>query len=904
MLRSTQLAKRTTLFGLTAACLILTNFIFGDFLVDHWRDEPGLGQYIALLALGISLCLNIIIGILYYRSLTTEFVSEAAHLSLLQQVTDIANSSISTREAFAHAIDLISREIGCLVGHIYLRNSRSQLEASNVWYSSDSLRFSSLRNVRENLVVSLELQRGDFVFQNLADCPDLKSIIARQCGLSRRLLIPVMHGQNVAAVIELYDISLLQRAPALQKVLAACVLQMGRVIDRERAQQRAILLETVIASANDGVIITNADFSENGPEVIYVNRGFTAITEYTREEVLGRPPSFLRSNGQADTKTLDEMRLALMQGKPFKGELINHTKTGVARWIDVSVSPIRDESDVITSYAGIIRDITERKRAEEIHDQFIAQLRRMNENNERITADLASSLEAAEKANQAKSDFLANMSHELRTPMNGVIGMASLLADTQLTDEQGEYVTSITSSAESLRTLLCDILDISKIEAGALTLESIPFYFREVIRDTSALLRPLAEIKGINLDIQVAGDVPPAIWGDPARLRQIINNLVGNAIKFTHSGSVTIAAELQAHAGNLLISVIDTGIGIPAEKMSTIFEKFTQADASITRRYGGTGLGLAITKQLVNLMSGEINVSSTSGQGSVFWFTLPLRLATADDIKHLESIQDNGPVTGNRLPVAASRVLIVEDYPVNQVFAQKLLAKFGFRDIDLAENGLMALDACRRKKYDAIFMDCQMPVMDGLQATEKLREINNRTPIIAMTANAMIGDQERCLKAGMDDYISKPLKPELLRKILGRWFEMPDVGSNNATGTRVADTPVNLAQLRSFTDGDAEEENMLVSLFLEQAHKAIDSLTEQMAQEDGTGWKSTAHRLKGASGNLGAQRLSHLCKRAEMNSNISRPDKQIILTAIGKELTAVEAYLRREIQAIGQNNIH
>ena len=740
----------------------------------------------------------------------------------------------------------------------------------------------------------LPLQHGQLVWQQLETVEGVRANVAKSCQLTRRVLVPVMNGNALAAVIELYDISPLHKPSLLANTLLAISLQLGRVIERERAQQHANLLETVIASANDGVVITNADLSADGPEVIYVNSGFTAITGYTREEVVGKPPHFLRSHQNAEISKLDAMRLALIQGKPFKCELVNYTKGGVARWLDLSVSPIRDADENITNFSGIFRDITERKRAEEIHDQFIAQLRRMNENNERITADLASSLEAAEKANQAKSDFLANMSHELRTPMNGVIGMASLLADTPLSDEQTEYVQSITGSAETLRTLLCDILDISKIEAGALTLENIPFYFREVLRDTAALLRPLAEIKGIDLEIQVMGDVPPAIWGDPARLRQIVNNLLGNAIKFTTSGSVTVGAELQHGTDNLLITVNDTGIGIPPEKLATIFDKFTQADASITRRYGGTGLGLAISKQLVELMGGEINVSSTVGQGSTFWFAIPLRQATADDIKHLENVQDNAPVLSNRMPVAAARVLIVEDYPVNQIFAQKLLAKFGFRNIDLAENGLLALKACASKKYDAIFMDCQMPEMDGFQATQKIRDEGNNTPIIAMTANAMIGDQERCLKAGMDDYISKPLKPELLRRILGRWFELSAQAVRASHTGHQEELPVNLQQLRSFTDGDAQEECMLVGLFLDQAQQTVAALEASLQKNDSEAWRSLAHRLKGASANLGAHKLSHICKRAEQTSSQDITDRQNLMIQLKTELQKVTDYLAKE----------
>lgn len=865
-------------------------------------DRAGLPQGMEALLMLLLLIDAVIMGAIFIGVVIRPLLQDAREsvrlVSMLQRAAEAANAASTVREAFQMAVDLVARESDWQVGHAFVREpSREHFSSLQTWYLSDSLRYAPLRSasavadpwpgLSEGLPYTLLLKSG-------ADIP-ARWAQARRSGLKVVLVVPVLVHNQPLAVLEFFRRDDNTPPARLLETLTGISLQLAHVLERQRSVQHAQLLETVVASANDSIVITSADLSHSGPEVIYVNQAFSAITEYAREEVIGRGPSFLQQHEKADIAKLDALRSALIQGKPFKGELLNYSKSGVERWLDLSVSPIRDANGTITNFAAIARDITERKRAEEIHEQFLGQLRRMNQRNEAITSELAESLQAAEKANQAKSDFLANMSHELRTPMNGVIGMATLLADTQLSDEQKDYVQAITGSAEALRTLLCDILDISKIEAGALTLENIPYYFHETVRETLRLLRPLADIKGIDLRLSISGDIPPAVWGDPGRVRQVVTNLVGNAVKFTDSGSVQVSVEMQPSSGDMLIAVADTGIGIPADKLINIFDKFTQADASITRKYGGTGLGLAITKQLVNLMGGAIDVTSAPGQGSTFWFTLPLRAASADDMRHLETVQDAGSDESARLPIALARALIVEDYPVNQVFARKLLHKFGFTNIDLTENGTQALAACDKNRYDIIFMDCQMPELDGFQTTAQLRGRGLRTPIVAMTANAMIGDRERCLKAGMDDYISKPLRIDLLRKILQRWFVLGDGVKAISAGVDSADAAVDMDQLRSFTDGDAEEERLLVTLFTDQAQLSLKAMDEALASNNNETWRSAAHRLKGSSGNLGAKKLSHLCKRAELNAQAADPEKVAMLANIRGELVRVQSYLHTTI---------
>ncbi|HTA71267.1 MAG TPA: ATP-binding protein [Bryobacteraceae bacterium] len=454
---------------------------------------------------------------------------------------------------------------------------------------------------------------------------------------------------------------------------------------------------------------------------------------------------------------------------------------------ETRVVPLDWEHSIAT-----LRNITARKNDEKRLQEYAQELERKNE-------ELESALVTAREATQLKSRFLANMSHEIRTPMNGVLGMTDFLLGTSLTAEQQEFAGSIKKSADALLTLINDILDLSRIEAGKLRLDRIPFSLAATVEESSSLFALQARTKGLDFSIAVSGDLPDMLVGDAGRIRQVLTNLIGNAVKFTDSGRIDVEAEMvrPTEDGFLIrFSVRDTGIGIPPEQQSRLFESFTQGDGSSTRKYGGTGLGLSISKQLVELMDGELGVESRPGEGSRFWFTAsfgkaavvapaapprrPIPVPVPAPAVPLSPVAPKLPIPSPKpgtVPPQKSNgsprklwVLLAEDNEINQRIALRLLEKLGL-GADAVDNGRAAVEALAQKNYDMVLMDCMMPEMDGFEATAVIRNRERgkgHIPICALTANAMEGDREKCLAAGMDDYISKPVGLDKLREVVER----------------------------------------------------------------------------------------------------------------------------------------
>ena len=514
--------------------------------------------------------------------------------------------------------------------------------------------------------------------------------------------------------------------------------------------------------------------------------------------------------------------------------------------------------------------------------QDITELKRREEELRSATLRAEEMARRAEAASVAKSEFLANMSHEIRTPMNGVLGMTELLLDSSLDDEQRRCARTIRSSAESLLDILNDILDFSKVEAGKLELKSLDFDLAALRDEFEAMMSAGAEKKGLEFSCAIAPEVPHFLRGDPGRLRQILINLTGNAVKFTQKGSVRVAASLAGEDESTVLlrfSVRDTGIGIPAEKMGSLFNKFSQVDTSPTRQYRGTGLGLAISKQLAELMGGAIGAISEEGKGSEFWFTV--RLLKQSEGSRRDETHRITPLSAPRFERRGVRILLVEDNAVNRNVALGMLKKLGLA-ADTAENGKTALEALEKNGYDLVLMDCQMPIMDGYEATKRIRAMEGnerRVPIVAMTAHAMSGDRERCIEVGMDDYLAKPITRDTLLNVLEAWLPHAGAGRETSGGEHAGETSAREKEhsggiatppvwnrselLRRLLDDEAMA-GEIISGFLEDIPRVTASLAEALATGDIAAAELLAHTVKGAAGNIGAESMRSVAFGLEM----------------------------------------
>ena len=499
-------------------------------------------------------------------------------------------------------------------------------------------------------------------------------------------------------------------------------------------------LRQVWETSRDGMRLTDA-----GGRVLRVNSAYCQLVGKKREELEGRPFTSIQAEG------IRQQHLERYRQRVRDHAVVSHMERPVELWngrtIWMAVSNSTMDSPQGPMVLSIFRDVTARKVDEA----------RLNE-----------AVLKAEAANRAKSEFLANMSHEIRTPMNGILGMTALVLDTPLEPEQRHHLQLARASAQSLLGLLNDILDLSKIEAGRLDIAAIDFDPRQLIQDLVDSVGVLARQKSIDLRVRVASRVPAVVNGDPLRLRQVLMNLLGNALKFTERGSVTVELDCTQEGSGLRLTgtVTDTGIGIPAGKQNVIFDAFAQADGSTTRRFGGTGLGLTICKRLLELMNGAIAVESRPGQGSTFRFDLEARTS------ELGALPPVAPAAARPPAPHRMNILLAEDNAVNQKLVVRLLERSG-HTVRVASNGREAVRFFAEDRYDAVLMDVQMPEMDGLEATRLIRQwesgTGHRAPVIALTAHAMAGDKEMCLDAGMDAYLSKPIDPKILADTLANF---------------------------------------------------------------------------------------------------------------------------------------
>ncbi len=612
----------------------------------------------------------------------------------------------------------------------------------------------------------------------------------------------------------------------------------------------------------------------------YVNQRWCEITGLDKERAMGS--GWLQAVHPEDReRVLEHWQSLQASGELTRIEFRFSRSLGQVVWVLGQAVQDFDHEGRHVGYVGSITDVTPR---------ILAQ-------------------QNAEKANRAKSEFLANMSHEIRTPMNAIVGMSRLLGKGDLPSTEQRYAEIVQSSAEGLLYLIDDVLDFSKIEAGKLSLDPRDFYLLEAVQSTVDLLSPRASAKGLKLEVRIEDRIPRVVHGDANRLRQVLINLVSNAIKFTDRGNVTLRVERtggDAPPLPLRFSVIDTGIGISRLALERLFDPFTQADASTTRKFGGTGLGLTISKRIVELMGGQIDAESTPGVGSTFSFIVPFAAPLGRESKELRRTFSAREAPARQFRTD-KRILVAEDEWVNQIVAVRELEDLGYR-VKAANNGNEALAALGRENFDLVLMDCQMPELDGYETTRRIREAEaegEHLPIIAVTAHALSGHRQECLDAGMDDFISKPYGERELAAVIDHWLGLaPEEDASflgNSHFEAAAQPPEEIekdfddtamASLRELerTSGKVLIKH-LVESFTRRARKGLTTLQETLNRGECAEAQALAHGLRGASAQLGAVRLAESLRRIEEHAAAGKVEES--LKHLGDFEQALPAMLRR-----------
>jgi PAS domain S-box-containing protein len=683
-----------------------------------------------------------------------------------------------------------------------------------------------------------------------ADISDPQEVVTRAKALSMELATPIMPGFEALVfkasrgIEDIYELTYIRkdgsRFPAVVSVTALRDAQ-GTIIgylligtdntarklveaEQQKLDQRLrdqqFYTRSLIESHIDALMTTDPT-----GVITDVNKQMEALTGCTRDELIGAPfKGYFTDPERAEAG----IKLVLSQKKVTDYELTACNRDGKQTVVSYNATTFYDRGRTLQGVFAAARDVTERKRVE---------------------AELQQAKAVAESASQTKSDFLASMSHEMRTPMNAIIGIADLLAKTTLSGEQTNYVEIFRRAGDNLLRLINDILDLSKVEASQLELERTSFSLHDLVEKVKEMVVMPADEKGLALIYRIAAAVPDRLVGDPTRLRQILMNLLGNAIKFTEAGTVALDIDVDADAaiaGGIRFSVSDTGIGIPAEQLASVFERFTQADSSTTRKYGGSGLGLTISKRLVELMGGRVWVESVVGKGSTFTFTVPLEVSAAS-ARRVPAPAGTDTAEGLR----ALRILLVEDSMDNRTITLAYLRDTPY-EIEIAVNGALAYDKFTSTDYDLVLMDRQMPVMDGLTATRKIRaweEANGRpvTPIIALTAAALKGDREKCLAAGCTAYLSKPIKQEVLLQAI-REHSSRAVPSHLQDESRDDAIPIHIAP----------ELADLVPTFLQNRRNDVATLRDALDRGDFETVERLGHGMRGAGGMWGFDGISDI----------------------------------------------
>ena len=688
------------------------------------------------------------------RGSNRDISQRKAAATSLRQERDFAERLIDTAQTIILVLDTVGRIVRFNAYLVEIGGYRLEEVQGRDWFDT-FLPTRSRQRSREGFAAAL----GDHATRGNVD------VIVTRDGRERS--------------IEWYDTTLRDAAGAIVGLLATGqdVTELRRMVsDLGKSEALVRKLTLAVEQSPNSIMITNTD-----AEIEYVNDAFLYISGYRFDELIGRNPRLMQS-GKTPRKTYEDLWAALRTGHTWRGEFINRRKNGDIFIEHEIVCPIREPDGSIAHYLAIKEDVTEQRRNnEELYRHRLHLEELVQERTAQLTEAnhaLAGARDQAEVANRAKSAFLANMSHEIRTPMNSILGMAHLMRRDGVTQKQSRQLVKIDAAAQHLLGIVDNVLDLSKIEAGKLALERNRLDINGLVAGAAAMFTERAAAKGLVIDsgsVRVHGN----LFGDATRITQALLNYVTNAIKFTERGYITLRARLLEETGDdalVRFEVADTGIGIAAESLTKLFAAFEQADSTTSRKYGGTGLGLAITRRLAELMGGEAGAESRPGEGSTFWFSVRLAKAT-------QPAGENGckaPVGSAEAMLTrehgGARILVVEDEPINRELARELLQGAGL-SVDVAEDGVEALLLASKTDYALILMDVQMPRMDGLEATRQIRKLAGREAlaIVALTANAFTLDRERCLAAGMNDFLTKPFDPDALFALLLRW--LPQGGS-------------------------------------------------------------------------------------------------------------------------------